>query len=105
MNHILHRNWIDATAALAQGFREKYFPDADDSDCFWVGNRIGNPYSIGDHFFNIDRMVEALELEATQEQVLEFYDLELDAAMNEYPLHVNFRNFVKYGMPEAGDKK
>ena len=61
---------------------------------YWTSEEIGGTLEIGDYFFSFDRMKEALELEATEDQLFEYYDLELD---RDGKAGYSFRNFVRYG--------
>lgn len=92
--------WRKATEDLAKVFVKKYFPDeVYEQDCFWVGDRIGDVFFVADMWLDLNRMIEALELDATWEQLREYDDLELEHAMKKTgkPTPINFRNFVKYG--------
>ena len=45
-------------------------------------------------------MIEALELKATFDQLIDYYDFELEHAQSEdsdKPTPINFKNYVKYG--------
>jgi len=93
-------NYRKACEEVAKVFVRKYYPsERDGRYCFWVGDEVGGVFSVGDRFYNVDRMIEALELKATYEQLSDYDDAELDAALKEPPenLKVNFRNYVKYG--------
>jgi len=95
-------NYRKACEEVAKAFIGKYYPGShycDDWDSYWVGDEIGGVFYICDRFFNIDRMIEALELKATHKQLGEYEDAELEAAIKEPSenLKVNFRNYVKYG--------
>jgi len=88
------QTWQKATNDLAQQFANKYF---DGGEWHWVADQIGGIYCIADYFFNLDRIVEALELNATTDQLLEFYDYELECHELKKDKEINFKNFVKYG--------
>lgn len=93
-------NWRKATDELARAFVRKYFPsERDGRYCFWIADEIGSIFSVGDMFFEVDRMIEALENKATYEQLNDYADLELEHALKELgtPTPINFKNFVKYG--------
>jgi len=74
-------NWREATERVADAFVEKYFPDnpryEDDGtpnlDIYWVGDDIGGVFDISDMFFGVDRMIEALDLNATFDQLYDYY--------------------------------
>lgn len=95
------QNWKDATEAVAKVFTRKYFPtERYGKDTSWVGDEIGGIYCVSDYFFNIDRMLEALENDATIGQLIDYYDKELEYAMENEgkSMRINFRNYVRYGM-------
>lgn len=76
--------WKEATEAIAKVFTKKYFPDEEYRvDTYWVGDEVGGVYCVADRFFNVDRMIEALELGATYEQISEYEDLELEHIVKE----------------------
>ncbi len=84
---------VDEMTAI---FVKKYFPDCDKRDYWWVGDmRTGTLY-VSDYFWNLERVYEALELNATEKQLFEFYDKELDNSMKEIPMPLNFKSFIKF---------
>ena len=85
--------WDKATQDLAIRFVKRYF---DSRNFDWVGGRIGDILCVGDYFFNISRVIEAFELKATQKQILEYYDYELEMGMRGQSVEYNFTNYVKY---------
>lgn len=91
--------WRKATEDLTRAFVKKYFPDAVyDEDSWWVADRVGYAFCIGDYYFDVDRMIEALELKASAKKLFAYYNLELECGMQERPVGVNFQNYVKYGL-------
>jgi hypothetical protein len=98
INYYLNQ-WNVATQNIARIFIEKYFPEQSFSDTYWVAGDIGSILCISDMFFDLNHMIEALKLNATDEQLFEFYDAELEHGLKNTgePLHTNFKNFVKYG--------
>lgn len=101
--------WREATEQVAEAFIEKYFPEQEyNVDTFWVANRVGDVFCISDWFFDVDRMIEAIELNATFEQVNEYYDAEVEhhTEDGDKPMPINFKNYVKYGFnPKQGKGK
>jgi len=92
------KDWRKATEELSKEFFNKYFKDGDyKTDTRWVCDRVGDVFCIGDYFFNVDWMLEALELKASAKKMFAYYDYELDCLMDEKPVRINFRNYVKYG--------
>jgi len=86
--------WQKATNNLAQEFCNKYFDGADDWD--WTGGDIGSILNVGDYFFSLDRMVEALEINCTHELLIQFYDYEMECHYDGRLRKYNFKNWVKY---------
>jgi hypothetical protein len=93
------KEWRNATDNLAKAFAKKYFPDEPTQYNFWVGDDIGGVFCVCEMFFDVDRMVTALELKATFDQLYDYYHAEIDHATEnpEKPFRINFKNFVKYG--------
>jgi len=91
------KEWEKATNALAEGFVKKYWGEECIIDMYWIGQEIGDILSIGDYYFDIDRMKKALELNATWEQLNDYYWLEVEG--EEKP-NVSFKNYVKYGLKD-----
>jgi len=92
-------NWKKATQELAQAFADKYYNTNEEFTIIltkedWVYNEIGGVLFICDDFYVVDRMREALELNATQEQVFSYSDYENNLKSDKRT--VNFRNYVKY---------
>lgn len=61
---------------------------------FWINKEVGGVIEIGDYFFSMNRIIEALELGASEDQLFDYCDLEVD---REGKVGYNFKNFVKYG--------
>lgn len=100
-------NWRKATEALAKVFTKKYFPDeVYGKDTFWVGDEIGGVFSVSDYFFDVNRMIECLELNATFEQLSDYYYDSLDYCMEnpDKPMHTSYKNYLKYGYVGKPDK-
>ena len=68
----------------------------DGETCYgeWVEKEVGGVIQIGDYFFGMNRIVEALELGASEDQLFDYYDLEID---RDGKVGYSFKNFVKYG--------
>lgn len=103
---IIVKKWKLATQAVANEFAAKYFPQEREQDTFWAGNEIGDVFCISDMFFDVDRMIAALELNATIEQICEYYYDEIEYCSNNpsKPMFINFKNFIKYGWDLAKPK-
>ncbi len=94
------KDWRKATEELAMIFVKKYFPsERDGRYYFWVGDEIGSVFCVSDMFFDVNRMIEALENKATYQQISDYADIELEHALKSLgiPTPINFKNYVKYG--------
>ena len=86
--------WEESTATLTKVFVHKYY--GDDTEWHFVSDVIGDVLFVNDDFYNMDRILEALRLNATYEQLMEYHEMEVEATKDN-PLKYNFKNFVKYG--------
>lgn len=117
MKNKLIKDWNIATNKITSLFINKYFGDCEiswiknynfaedgfefqgsdgaedgiDLRGYWIGNDIGGVLEISDYYFSFDRMKEALELNATEKQLFDYYDLEVEGKPD-----MNFKNYVKY---------
>lgn len=92
--------WRKATHSVAEVFTKKYFPEERfEVDTFWVSGEIGSIFSVSDMFFNVDRMIEALELNATFDQIYDYADAEVEhhEALPDSPMPISFKNYIKHG--------
>ena len=89
------KEWEVATQALADEFAKIYF--GEDADSWWVADCIGGVFHVNDYYFNVDDMLTALKFNATFEQVVDYYDLALEAIENEKTI-ANFENYIKYNI-------
>lgn len=98
-------NWRNATEELTKAFCKKYFPDGEyGKDSWWVCDEVGTIFCIGDYFFSVDRMLEALELKASPTKFFAYYDFEFECGMTDEPVRINFRNYIKYGLVGKAEK-
>lgn len=82
---------------LTKAFINKYFP-MKRYDCLdWVGNDIGGVYCIADMFIGVDFILDALENNATLDQICNYYWMLVENASKEppQPMNVNFTNYIK----------
>lgn len=93
MTKITLRNYENAVEALAQEFAKKYY----ESDCYfyWIGDEIGGTLVINDEFWNLDRIVEAIRLKPTSDQLFDFYNYELECYSRSKKVGINFGSFLK----------
>lgn len=114
--------WEKATNDLAIEFVSKYFCDEKhdsikvnryretellkNGECLnyfsWVGGEVGGCLFVSDDYFNLDRIVEALRLNAGYDDLVFFSDYELLCCQENVDRECNFSNFVKY--PEWKEK-
>ena len=110
MNKVTYKvikQWRDATEDIAKTFVKKYYPEQRYGiDTFWVGDCVGDVFFTADMFFDMERMLEALELDATFDQLCDYHDAEIEHAEKdaEKPTLVNFKNYVKHGFDLKGSK-
>jgi len=92
------KTYYEATDALAKAFVKKHFEENDFIEPlqWWVGDDIGGVYCVNDYYFDVDFMTTALKNKATLGQVIDYYDLSLEAYENSKTI-ANFKNYIKYG--------
>ncbi len=101
-------NWRNASEEIAKAFTKKYFPDEIyGEDTFWVADEIGSIFCVVGMFFDLNRMIEALELKATRAELHNYYDAEIEhyAEGSDNPMPINFRNYIKHGKQLAKEEK
>lgn len=90
--------WYNTTEKVTRQFVKKYFPhEVYGEDTFWVGDEIGSVFCVGERFFNLDRIIEALTLKATRTELYKYYDWEVDhcyVSPHTAP-PINFKNYIK----------
>jgi hypothetical protein len=89
------KQWRKATDDVARAFVKKYFRGYA-HDASWFGE-VGGVFEVAGMYFNIDRMITALENKATFDQLYDYYHAELEAAMAGRKLGINFENYIKFG--------
>lgn len=97
-------NWRGATEEVADAFVKKYFPDnprydfddggTPNSNIYWVGGEVGSVFYISKMFFDVDRMIEALELNATFDQLYDYYHTAVEHGRDD-PGKEEVRDFVE----------
>jgi hypothetical protein len=98
-------NWKRATKQLAEAFVTKYYGEKAVLCMFWIGGEIGDILCINDDFYKIDRMVQALESNATYEQLAEFSEYECECREKGKDKKINFKKFVKHGFELIDNEK
>ena len=89
-------NWEKTPDAIAFEFVKKYYGKECVADYYWIADDIGGCLAINDEFWSLDRMKTALELNATYEQIMEFYYYETELPEDEKVI-INFKNYLKLG--------
>lgn len=101
MNKNILKQFDEATNELAIMFVEKYFSKdyVFDDDFYWVGSQDEDRevLAVGDYFFNLERIVDAIRYKATKKQLFDFYDTELERLHKNIKGEINFKIYVKYG--------
>jgi len=84
---------------LAIKFVNKYFGKdyLFDDDYYWIGSddEDREVLAVGDYFFNLDMIVDALRYKATKKDLFDYYDMEIELSYKEEKPEINFRNFIK----------
>jgi len=93
MTKKLIKNYEIAVQALAEAFAKKYYDK--DYDIYWVGDEIGEALHINDEYWGVDRIVEALKENPTEEQLFDFYYYEIECRCEQEEVGINFRSFLK----------
>jgi len=93
------KDYEKACEAIAAKFVKKYFRKSY-PDSFWVNDDIGGIFFVNDFYFGIDRMIMALKYKATFNQLLDYYQMQLEMGMNEKAFQgrtlFNFENYLRY---------
>jgi hypothetical protein len=69
-------------------FMSIYYHEYDEDDCYWIGEDIGGICSIGDEYWNINNMVDALRYKVSEKLLFKWY----------YDVHVNEQAEVNYNL-------
>lgn len=73
--------YYDACNLVARKFTKKYFkgyPELEYLNDWWVAGNVGTIIFIGDYFFDMENMVEALERNVSDEVLFDWYDWMID---------------------------
>lgn len=88
--------WETETERLVSEFMKKYFPDYNyKEDCHWIGNEIGGVCMIGDYFFDLNRIIDALRHDISIKTFFNYYDYELELAHQDKRPEHNLRTYAK----------
>jgi hypothetical protein len=83
---------------IAKKFIKRYF--GNNVDWEWIAEDIGGIIQVADYFFNPDRMITALRYKATEKQLFDYYDMQLEVGLNSKAFGkrtlFSFENYLKY---------
>lgn len=88
--HILD-NFEKAVGEITGRFLAKYFKGVD-TDHYWIGDNPTHVLSVNDYFFTLERIYEAIKINAKVKDFFDYYDLELE----DKPVGISFENYCKY---------
>jgi hypothetical protein len=89
------KNWEKATQELADKFVKKYY--GDDAVSWWVSDEVGDVLQVGDYYWNVGNMTDALRFNCSEERLFEWYDLSLEARSEDKSFQ-NLRTYAQYGL-------
>jgi len=94
--------WKKATNELSQEFVNiVYNEDELDEDRIiindddWIGGDIGGVLNVGDDFYNLNSITEAIELKMTSSQVFNYHDYDMDCNYKK-EVAMNQKNWLKW---------
>jgi len=87
------KNYHNAIDALANKFVEIYYGEADPE---WTDGS-GSCLLVGDYYWSMSDIENALTLKISEDKLFEYYDLRLDAGMKDEGFQ-NMKTFAKYGL-------
>ena len=90
------KQWEIATHNLTNVFTNRYFKNSV-SDIYWVGDEVGGVLCVNDYFFDIGRICEAIRYNTSVKRLFEYYDKEIEFAMRDKYMPVNFKVYSKLG--------
>ena len=91
-------NYERACNKLLAAFIEKYYCDEEtsieDIDYFWIGDNIGGVASIGDNFWGIENLVDAMRYKPSEGVLFDWYYYQLDCYHEDKPVGINMKNYI-----------
>lgn len=78
---------------IAKEFIKRYYTYDDGSfqDYTWID--IGGTCNIGDYYWNLDNMIDAIKYNYTEEKLIEYYDYSLEQ-YEKKGFNINMKNFL-----------
>lgn len=100
MNNDLYKPWEaynHACRKLIIGFLDKYYPDSDIDDVYFVGGeKYTGVFECCDRYYSIDFVQECLKLDATFDDIVSYQDYGLECSFQNRIDGICFENWVKY---------
>jgi len=91
------KQWEEVSDLVAGCFILRYFSDSlDNINKYWFNGDKGTTIVINNYAFDLERMIEALKLEATSKQLFDFYDIELLFSQKDKSVGITFEDYVKH---------
>lgn len=85
---------------LMYAFLDEYYLDGgatiNDIDFYWIGSEPGGVLSVGDEFFGMDNIVDAMRYKPTRKQLFDFYYYELACAELSKTPDFNMKSFIAF---------
>ena len=96
------QKYKDACEDVAGVFMAKYYPDhIYNEDSYWIAGQIGYLMEVSNDYINMERMIEAIELDCPVEKFHQYQEMETEHYTGESPdkpMRINFKNYVKWGL-------
>ena len=89
--------WEKVTNKLVKEFCLKYF---EHDDYEWVAGCVGGTFEVNGYYLNLDRVTESIKHNATYEDIVDYYELEMDYSYLQNKIKdvkfFSFKNYVYY---------
>ena len=85
------KNYDTACTEIAEAFVNKYYNNTTSYD--WID--FGGVIEVCDYFWNLDKMVDYLRMNADKDKLFEFYEYQLDCGLKGETAS-NFKNYLLY---------
>lgn len=96
----LKKDYENACNAYLKVFCEKHeFYGLDNPETYWIGDQVGGIANCGDFTFDMATIVTDIDKEAPEEELLKWYDYNMDAADCGVP-QPNFHAWI-HGCPRS----
>lgn len=84
---------------VANEFIKKYLPE-EPNDIRWVENaenEVKHTFMISDYYFDVSLALEAITINASEKQLFDYYDYQIECAQEECKVDLGISNYVKQG--------